>query len=327
RPGDQRRDGAGQSPGPFPGHPEHRPQRPAGGGSAAGRSADRRAPKRRPRGALRHRQRLRDHQGEPLAHLRPVLHHQAARLRYGPWPFHRPGAGDRPAGDRTRRERAWPRNDRGHLAASGERMNRVGAVVDSALRNAWVFEELPWNLQVDPERARFPEESFFAAGLRPFRAMNTSQRRAFVFRETCFHLSNLLVGERSGEQLVAQVLVLTARDQPWHREFLAVMAQEEAKHFLALQRYLSEKAGVLSPGCRGRWRIWSSKASAPASPRCSPSPSGASSACPCGRCANTPWTASSVRGCCTGTGRWCRISSSGADFPPRAFAAGWVTGW
>ena len=97
-------------------------------------------------------------------------------------------------------------------------MNRVAALVDSALRNAWVFEELPWNLQVDPERARFPEESFFAAGLRPFRAMNTSQRRAFVFRETCFHLSNLLVGERSGEQLVAQVLVLTARDQPWHRD-------------------------------------------------------------------------------------------------------------
>ncbi|TMB41000.1 MAG: ferritin-like domain-containing protein [Deltaproteobacteria bacterium] len=129
-------------------------------------------------------------------------------------------------------------------------MNRVAALVDSALRNAWVFEELPWNLQVDPERARFPEESFFAAGLRPFRAMNTSQRRAFVFRETCFHLSNLLVGERSGEQLVAQVLVLTARDQPWHREFLAVMAQEEAKHFLALQRYLSEKAGVLYPACR-----------------------------------------------------------------------------
>ena len=129
-------------------------------------------------------------------------------------------------------------------------MNRVAALVDSALRNAWVFEELPWNLRVDPERARFPEESFFAAGLRPFRAMNTSQRRAFVFRETCFHLSNLLVGERSGEQLVAQVLVLTARDQPWHREFLAVMAQEEAKHFLALQRYLSEKAGVLYPACR-----------------------------------------------------------------------------
>src|SRR5205814_485616 len=105
-------------------------------------------------------------------------------------------------------------------------------------------------VRIAPARARFPEESFFAAGLRPFRAMNTSQRRAFVFRETCFHLSNLLVGERSGEQLVAQVLVLTARDQPWHREFLAVMAQEEAKHFLALQRYLSEKAGVLYPACR-----------------------------------------------------------------------------
>jgi len=43
--------------------------------------------------------------------------------------------------------------------------------------------------------------------------------------------------------------VLTARQRPTHREFLAVMAQEEAKHYLALQRYLSEKAGVLYPAC------------------------------------------------------------------------------
>ena len=62
-------------------------------------------------------------------------------------------------------------------------MNRVAALVDSALRNAWGFEDLPWNLQVDPERNRFPEESFFATGLRPFKAMSHAQRRAFVFRE------------------------------------------------------------------------------------------------------------------------------------------------
>jgi len=128
-------------------------------------------------------------------------------------------------------------------------MNRVAALVDSALRHAWAFDELPWHLEVDPERERFPQESFFAEGLPPFRAMSVAQRRSFVFRETCFHLSNLLAGERSGEQLVAQVMVLTARERPTHREFLAVMAQEEAKHYLALQRYLSEKAGVLYPAC------------------------------------------------------------------------------
>ncbi len=126
-------------------------------------------------------------------------------------------------------------------------MNRVAVLLDSALRNAWAFEELPWHLEVDPERHIFPWESFFASGLRQFRAMSASQRHSFVFRETCFHLSNLLVGERSGEHLVAQVLVLTAKERPAHREFLALMAQEEAKHFLALQRYLSQKAGVLYP--------------------------------------------------------------------------------
>ena len=126
-------------------------------------------------------------------------------------------------------------------------MNRVSALVDSALRNAWAFGDLPWHLEVDPEREIFPWESFFAAGLKPFRAMSAPQRRSFVFRETCFHLSNLLVGERSGEHLVAQVLVLTAKERPAHREILALMAQEEAKHFLALQRYLTEKAGVLYP--------------------------------------------------------------------------------
>jgi len=129
-------------------------------------------------------------------------------------------------------------------------MNRVAALVDSALRHAWAFDELPWHLEVDPERDRFPQESFFAEGLRPFGAMSAAERRSFVFRETCFHLSNLLAGERSGEQLIAQVMVLTARERPTHREFLAVMAQEEAKHYLALHRYLSEKAGVLYPACQ-----------------------------------------------------------------------------
>jgi len=126
-------------------------------------------------------------------------------------------------------------------------VNRVGALVESALRNAWKFEELPWHLEVDPDRHIFPWESFFAAGLRQFRKMSAAQRHSFVFRETCFHLSNLLVGEHSGEALVAQVLVLTAKERPAHRELLALIAQEEAKHFLALHRYLSEKAGVLYP--------------------------------------------------------------------------------
>ena len=128
-------------------------------------------------------------------------------------------------------------------------MTRIAALVGSALRNAWAFEDLPWHCEVDPERGIFPDESFFAAGLRSFRAMNARQQRSFVFRETCYHLSNLLAGERSGEHLVAQVLVLTAKERPAHRELLAVMAQEEAKHFLALQRYLSEKAAVLYPPC------------------------------------------------------------------------------
>ena len=129
-------------------------------------------------------------------------------------------------------------------------MSRIAVLVETALRNAWAFDDLPWQVEVDPERQMFPEESLFAEGLKPFRMMTAAQRRAFVFRETCFHLSNLLAGERSGEHLVAQVMVLTARERPGHREFLALMAQEEAKHFLALQRYLSEKAGVLYPACR-----------------------------------------------------------------------------
>jgi hypothetical protein len=79
--------------------------------------------------------------------------------------------------------------------------------------------------------------------------MSEGERRTFDFHETCFHLSNQLAGERSGEHLIAQVLVLTAHERPAHREFLAVMAAEEAKHFLALRRYLSDKAGALYPPC------------------------------------------------------------------------------
>jgi hypothetical protein len=129
-------------------------------------------------------------------------------------------------------------------------MTRLASLVDASLRNAWSFHELPWHLDVDAERDGMPSKSFFADDLRAFRLMAPAQRRAFVFREACFHLSNLLAGERSGETLVAQVLVLTSRERPGHREFLAIMAMEEAKHFLALQRYLSEKAGALYPPCR-----------------------------------------------------------------------------
>ncbi len=93
-------------------------------------------------------------------------------------------------------------------------MSRVATLVEAALRNAWSFSDLPWQLDVDPTREGFAEQSFFADGLRPFRAMALGQRRDFVFRETCFHLSNLLAGERSGEHLVAQVLVSTARERP-----------------------------------------------------------------------------------------------------------------
>ena len=129
-------------------------------------------------------------------------------------------------------------------------MSRVPGLVKSALRNAWAFDSLPWHIDLDPERQSFPSESFFAGGLRAFRSMSAPQRRTFVFREICFHLANLLAGERSGEHLTAQVLVMTARERPGHREFLALMVQEEAKHYLALERYLSEKAGVLYPACR-----------------------------------------------------------------------------
>ena len=124
-------------------------------------------------------------------------------------------------------------------------MNRVASLVESALKNSWSFHDLPWSTAVDPEKDNLPAQSFFADGLRPFQAMSQRQRRSFVFRETCFHLSNLLAGERSGETVVAQVMLLTARERPSDREFLAIMVNEEAKHYLALHRYLSEKAGVL----------------------------------------------------------------------------------
>src|SRR3989441_13194232 len=81
------------------------------------------------------------------------------------------------------------RDHGGRLPAGGERMNRVAALVDSALRHAWAFDELPWHLEVDPERERFPQESFFAEGLPPFRAMSVAQRREFTFPGTCFQPS------------------------------------------------------------------------------------------------------------------------------------------
>ena len=129
-------------------------------------------------------------------------------------------------------------------------MSRVASLLESALKNSWSFHDLPWSASVDPEKDGPPAASFFADGLRQFQAMSPRQRRGFVFRETCFHLSNLLAGERSGETLVAQVMLLTARERPADREFLAIMANEEAKHYLALHRYLSDKAGVLYPPCK-----------------------------------------------------------------------------
>lgn len=125
---------------------------------------------------------------------------------------------------------------------------RVARLVDAALASAWSYtEDIPWDRTVDPEKAGIPTESFLAQDMPRFRRMSARQKRALVFREACFHLSNLLAGERSGEKMGAQILVATAEENPGHREFLALLVQEEAKHFLSLRRYLADKAQALYP--------------------------------------------------------------------------------
>ena len=67
-------------------------------------------------------------------------------------------------------------------------MSRIAALVESALKDAWAFHDLPWHVEVDPERGDGPAHSFFADGLPQYRAMRPRERHAFVFREACFHL-------------------------------------------------------------------------------------------------------------------------------------------
>jgi hypothetical protein len=119
------------------------------------------------------------------------------------------------------------------------REDGVARLVARSLSEAWSFDrDLPWETRVDPEAPAAGLETLLA-GFAPVKAMAARDRRRLAFAETSYHLSNLLAGERSGERLAAQVLLLAQRDV----EFLAIVASEEAKHYLALERWLREKAG------------------------------------------------------------------------------------
>jgi hypothetical protein len=124
--------------------------------------------------------------------------------------------------------------------------SRVATLLDAARSQAWsMASDLPWQLEVDPERVGTPLRSLLQPGLPALRKMRPSQRRQLAFREACFHLSNLLSGERSGQTMLEQILTL--RRARADREFLAIMAHEESKHSVALERYLTDKAKALFP--------------------------------------------------------------------------------
>ena len=121
----------------------------------------------------------------------------------------------------------------------GKRAHEVDVLIHRSLRDAWRFDELPWEITLDPERRDLHTAGLLDAGLPQVTRMTPAQRHELAFAEACYHLSNLLAGERSGERLAAQAMILGERDV----ELLAIIAQEEAKHYLALDRYLRRKAG------------------------------------------------------------------------------------
>lgn len=75
--------------------------------------------------------------------------------------------------------------------------------------------------------------------------MTAQQQQQVAFREACFHLSNLLGGERCGERLGAEVIALTTEHRTVDREFLAQLVSDEVRHATALERYLRDKVDLL----------------------------------------------------------------------------------
>ena len=112
-------------------------------------------------------------------------------------------------------------------------------LLERSFAEAWSFEEdLPWRTRVDPLRPGTGLQSLLE-DYAPVRRMTARRRAELAFAESVHHLSNLLAGERSGERLAAQVIAAGSSDV----EILSVIAHDEARHYLALHRYLDEKAG------------------------------------------------------------------------------------
>lgn len=105
----------------------------------------------------------------------------------------------------------------------------------------WTVDGLPWDAGGAWDDATVPEAASLLARTGLLRGMRPRQRAHARRLEMASHLSALAHGEQCAVGLGAQTVLLVPEDAPEQRWFLGTLVADEAKHHLALERYLAEQ--------------------------------------------------------------------------------------
>ena len=115
-----------------------------------------------------------------------------------------------------------------------------------AKQSQWVSEErLPWDADVDPEKASFPEEMFPIFGSDIYRRLTAKEITRLNVELGSWLLSQFLHGEQGA--LLATAQVVTSVPGLDSRLFASSQVMDEARHVEVYERYLHQKIGFSYP--------------------------------------------------------------------------------
>lgn len=121
----------------------------------------------------------------------------------------------------------------------------IQKLLDDASRAQWNYhKELDWNVAVDPENIAYNEENTFLSNLPEYKKMSSAQKNELRFKESGYHISNLLAGEYRAVSLSCSIMNKCYEENGEWSLFLSTITNDERNHFLVLFRYLEEKLGT-----------------------------------------------------------------------------------
>jgi hypothetical protein len=115
---------------------------------------------------------------------------------------------------------------------------------DAACATWTVGNDPLWHRPLDFERIKEAGTASLLREIPGFAALSATQRNEVIYRESLYHLHNLMAGENLGVFLAAQIIRDCPNDTLDCAYFTSTILADERNHMLALRRYLREKVGV-----------------------------------------------------------------------------------